>query len=186
MSIVYRALGGAALLAALWWMWDSDRDAFAERAVQVEVDRVKRAADEDLKKKLAIGAARAEAAASAASSAESKLKEIESERNNLKVLADIRNRELTSLRNTRAGVRRVEIHSDPGSACHNAELRAEQLSRALFDLQGSSIEVGSRSADLESRLLECEEGARTDAVMLRWAQGYIRAVNIGAEPPPEP
>jgi len=171
----------AAVLAGLYVAWDSDRDAYAQAQVDKLADSVREEAERDAKKKLETWHKRLQASDAAASAATAEAEQLKGQLDEHKATLATRDRLIGGLRNTLTAARRSEVHSDPGSPCRPQELRSERLAGLLEEGQRRSIEVAESNGELEGLVLACEDGARRDAVMLRWAQRTMEAMRIGSE-----
>lgn len=176
----------AAVLIGAWWLWDHDREAYAAARVEAFADKVREEAEADWRKKLDVAERREAAVSASAAEAQQELQQLKEQIDEKNRLIASRDRLVAGLRATATGPRRSEVRSDPGSACHAQELRSERLASAVEDLQRRGIEVASGAAELQGLLLECDEGARRDAVNLRWWSRVDDAVRLGEEPPPRP
>jgi hypothetical protein len=176
----------AAILAGLYGLWNHDREAYAARKVQALADSVRAEAERDAAAKLETWAKRVQASESAASAAQGELNDLKGLLDERQTAIAARDRVIGGLRNSITVTRRSEIRSDPGSPCSTQELRSERLAILLEEGQRRSIEVAESNGELEGLVLACESGARTDAVMFRWAQRAMEAMRLGAEVPPAP
>jgi len=185
-SLILKGVAVAALVGGAYLLWHGEREAYKDAAVKEVTDAVKAEADRDGAAKLETALARGKAMAAAFDEAQIDLSQ-------LKGQLDEKDRVITAgaverdrLRATRVVARRSEVRSDSGSACHAQELRSERLAVTVVDLQASNIEVAESNIELRSYLLECDAGAATDAVMLRWWPRVERAMRLGENPPPQP
>ena len=174
----------AAVLAGLYAAWDRDRDAYAARKVQALADSVRAEAERDAKAKLATWSLRLQESDAAASAAQGELNQLKGVLDEHKAAIAARDRVIGGLRGTITTTRRSEVHSDPGSPCRPQELRSERLAGLLEEGQRLCIAGAELLGESVGLVLTGEDGARRDAVMLRWAQRTMEAMRIGAEPAP--
>lgn len=176
----------AALLVALWYLWDSDRDAYADKKVSDVITKTKEEANKDWGEKIVLGNKRLGKALEAAETAKKELDQLKEMLDEKDSILAARDRLIGGLRSTIVRARRNEVSADPASVCRAQELRAEQLAGILQEGQRLCVEVAETLGEGVGLVLACEAGARRDAVMLRWAQRHISAVEVGSEPPPMP
>jgi hypothetical protein len=178
------ALIVAGLLAALGWKALEQRYAEGYKAGVADLDAKVRAEGEKVTAaRAALSAAKAEAAASAVEAYRieaAALKEKEDAETTAR-LAD-QQRTIGRLRGSLAAAGRGPVRPDPGDACGAEKLRAFDLDAQLRECQSVSVEVGEALAEARGIIAQDQAAARADAAMIRLAQRWAAAVQVGEAP----
>lgn len=183
MILIYKLLGLGALLGALWWLWDSDRDRHAAAAVEAAVKPIRElgikvAAERDQLAK------DKQTTADQAQAAFDERKRKDDEREQADKLRDAAHR--VALERVRAsavgaGGRRVdEAAANTCSAEH--QQRDERFDGLLAEGQSLGIEVRGLGEEVRQLVGEGERGLGRAASLIELAREWGRAVRLGEKP----
>lgn len=176
-GLAIRVLVAIGVLAGAYFLWHSDREAYAKGKVQALQDRINAMSAQLDAARAVAKAAKEIAVEEAQADFQRDMRALEKERDEKAALVVSRQLVIDRLRASAAD-RPVQVSPAAGDACRAEIVRRQQVEVLLYDGQRLAIE-GAGLLDEAAKLVgSCQGVVGEQSALIRLAQRYAKAVEI--------